>query len=233
MTKWFQFLGVVLISASAQAALDVNVGSHLKTLPEAELKSELRRLVTVPHQPINYKQANLFLFTIVDNHQGTVCSVYSPEFCIVTSVVPSPKIMNIEHTWPQSEGANGIAKSDLHHIFPTSSTTNSIRSSLPFCDVVTVKWEADQSKRGLNSFGEHCFEPPLGHKGNVARALFYYSIRYGVAIDSHELGYFKQWHHEDPVDAAEVSRNELIKQYQGNTNPFVDEPELVELISVF
>jgi endonuclease I len=85
--------------------------------------------------------------------------------------------MNVEHTWPQSEGANGFAKSDLHHLFAASSTTNSIRSSLPFCNVVEIKWEADQSKRGLNSFGEHCFEPPAKHKGNVARALFYFAIK--------------------------------------------------------
>lgn len=86
------------------------------------------------------------------------------------------KVMNIEHTWPQSEGARGDAKSDLHHLFATTSFSNSMRGSLPLCNVTVVKWEADQSKSGLNEFSEQCFEPPQNHKGNVTRALFCCSL---------------------------------------------------------
>lgn len=199
----------------------------------ADLKIELHDAVTLTHKPITYKEANLYLFTKLDNHQGMVCSVYSPSECLATDTVPSPKIMNIEHTWPQSEGANGLAKSDLHHLFATSSASNSIRSSLPFCNVSVIKWQADQSKRGLSSFGEHCFEPPAKHKGNVARALFYFAIRYNHPIDANQESFLRQWHKEDPVDQDERERNKLISQYQNNTNLFIDRQELVELISDF
>ena len=49
--------------------------------------------------------------------------------------------MNTEHTWPQSKGATGAAKSDLHHLFPTDSKANSIRGNHPF-GIVTgaVSW---------------------------------------------------------------------------------------------
>lgn len=194
---------------------------------QVHLKNRLHERVTKDHRPLNYKQANLYLFTVVDNHQGSVCSAYSPETCLETTTVPSPKLMNIEHTWPQSEGANGIAKSDLHHLFPTSSSTNSIRSSLPFCVVEQIKWESDQSKRGLSAHGEHCFEPPKEHKGNVARALFYFSIRYQFSIDANQEAYLKFWHTEDPVDLAELNRNKLIYELQNNSNPFIEQPELV------
>ena len=189
----------------------------------ADVKVELSKIITEAHHPLNYEQANFFLFTKIDNHNGIVCSVYSPSECINTDVVPSPKIMNIEHTWPQSNGANGPAKSDLHHLFPTSSATNSIRSSLPFCNVVTVKWEADQSRRGLNSFGEHCFEPPAAHKGKVARALFYFSLRYQMPIDDHQESFLRIWHKEYPVTEEERERNKAISLYQNNSNPFIDQ----------
>ena len=36
-----------------------------------------------------------------------------------------------------------------------------------------------------------------------------------------------QWHNEDPPDALEQARNELIYSWQGNRNPFIDHPEWV------
>jgi hypothetical protein len=205
----------------------------MSLLSQAELRVELNKLVTLTHKPLSYQQANLDLFTLVDNHQGVICSVYSPSECLATNVVPSPKAMNIEHTWPQSEGARGIAKSDLHHLFIASSSTNSMRSSLPFCNVSVVKWQGDQSKRGYNSFGEHCFEPPAAHKGHVARAIFYFAIRYNQAIDPHQEAYLRQWHHENPVDQNEIERNQLIFKLQNNSNPFIDDPELVDQVLDF
>jgi len=40
----------------------------------------------------------------------------------------------------------------------------------------------------------------------------------------------RQWHGNDSVSAKETSRNTAIKSIQGNRNPFVDYPELVDLI---
>jgi endonuclease I len=39
-----------------------------------------------------------------------------------------------------------------------------------------------------------------------------------------------QWHLDDPVDASEVDRNDVIASYQGNRNPFVDHPEWVDCL---
>lgn len=39
------------------------------------------------------------------------------------------------------------------------------------------------------------------------------------------------WHQADPVDQNELNRNDIIcEQFQGNRNPFIDFPVLVELL---
>jgi len=37
-----------------------------------------------------------------------------------------------------------------------------------------------------------------------------------------------EWHFEDPVSDREIQRNNRIEELQGNRNPFVDKPILVE-----
>lgn len=39
-----------------------------------------------------------------------------------------------------------------------------------------------------------------------------------------------EWHQEDPVEQGEVDRNDIIQSFQGNRNPFVDNPEWVECL---
>src|SRR5690606_4996935 len=39
-----------------------------------------------------------------------------------------------------------------------------------------------------------------------------------------------QWHVTDPVSTKEINRNNIIYNYQGNRNPFVDHPEYVAVI---
>ena len=39
-----------------------------------------------------------------------------------------------------------------------------------------------------------------------------------------------KWHREDPVSLKEVRRNEEVSKIQGNRNPFIDYPELMEYV---
>ncbi|WP_369751683.1 endonuclease I family protein [Bacteriovorax sp. Seq25_V] len=173
------------------------------------------------------------MFGRLDNENGEVCCVYSDHKCLRTKSVPDHTKMNVEHTWPQSKGAVGDAKSDLHHLYPADSKVNSTRSNFPFCEVSSLKWQNKVSKQGKNKWGENCFEPPAGHKGNVARASFYFAIKYGKQIDEHEEKILREWNKEDPVDQDEVDRNRVIYNYQGNSNVFVEHPEFVDQIKNF
>ncbi|WP_415061546.1 endonuclease I family protein [Bdellovibrio sp.] len=154
--------------------------------------------------------------------------------------VPDNRVINIEHTWPQSRFTRKFSKeaqkSDLHHLFPTDSEVNAIRGNNLFGEVTKdlVELKCSASRFGIGSAGsDDVFEPPQDHKGNVARALFYFSIRYDVAIDPREESVLRKWNREDPVDADEVRRNNEIFKVQGNRNPFVDFPELAEKIADF
>lgn len=154
--------------------------------------------------------------------------------------------LNTEHSWPQSLGAVGAAKADLHHLFPTDVETNSARGSNPFGEVARPSQTfpvfdvgRKQSVLGTDARGRIVFEPRDEHKGDLARALFYFYTVYGFR-GSADLNNFRKeeetlmrWHRLDPVDAAERRRNDGIYAVQGNRNPFVDHPEFVQAVGKF
>lgn len=148
-------------------------------------------------------------------------------------------VLNTEHTWPQSRFTNRFPKetqkSDLHHLFPTDSKMNSVRGSLHFGQVVeeVEQLKCPKARLGHQSNREIVFEAPTQHRGNVARAIFYFATRYQMKISPPEETELRQWNSQDPVDEAEFNRNNEVEKLQGNRNPFVDFPTLVDHIQHF
>ncbi len=154
--------------------------------------------------------------------------------------IPANQIINAEHTWPQSKFSRKfpehLQKSDLHILFPTSSSVNSLRGNHPFGDVVTVKTQVcPASSLGYLARGNSLnhFLPPPDFRGNVARAVFYFSVRYNSPVDQDQEEAIRRWNHSDPVDSEELARHAKIFSTQRVRNPFVDHPEWVDLISDF
>ncbi|MBI5243693.1 MAG: endonuclease [Elusimicrobia bacterium] len=146
--------------------------------------------------------------------------------------------MNVEHTWPQSFfNKRTPMKSDLHHLLPTFIHPNSVRGSMPFGK---VSGRGDYSNNGGAKAAEGVFEPPDEAKGRVARALLYFYTRYydrdidnggfGPEFWSKNLELLLRWNREFPPSRDELRRNDLIESFQGNRNPFVDEPGLADKI---
>jgi len=197
-----------------------------------------------------YKAARRAIFANVDNHAGHVTCVYTGA-AISTTEIPSDSVMNVEHTWPQSKFQKRLPmRADLHHLFPTLSRVNSVRGNHPFAeipDIQTEEWWVTKTPQTavpaaavIDSFSESTssvFEPREDHKGNVARAMFYFWTVYGDSgvtphwIDS-QVATLTAWHEDDPVDAAERDRNAKIKDLQGNHNPFVLDPTLVRRLDL-
>lgn len=200
--------------------------NSLKGLKNNELRQRLLTQIS-RQRSSDYTTARRFVMLKIDNYDGYIECVYTGKV-IAAREMPNTNVMNIEHTWPQSKGATGVAKSDMHHLFPTDPVANSTRSSLPFGLVDRPAWQAGGSECDLKRF-----EVRKKSRGNTARAIFYFATRYGKTISSDEEQILRGWHREDPVDANERARNDRVEEVQGNRNPFIDRPELVEYISDF
>jgi deoxyribonuclease I len=177
-----------------------------------------------------YSDSTDQMFLYMDKVNGYVTGVYTGVEVPVKDEKPDADIMNTEHTWPQSQGADEEpAKCDLHHLFPTATEANTTRGSDPFGIVSgTPTWSEGGSHAGNNKDGVPVFEPRDLHKGRVARAMLYFSVRYGFNLSSDELERYTNWHTTYPVDDTELTRTQDIQEFQGNANPFVACPELVE-----
>lgn len=154
--------------------------------------------------------------------------------------IPDSNVMNAEHTWPQSYFSKKfnteLQKSDLNILYPVNSKANSSRSNLHFANVTGVLTQpCSLSKRGLSADGskEEFFEPPAGQKGNAARSIFFFSVRYKMPIGAEEERTLREWHRQDPPNDFERQRNEIVYNRQKDRNPFIDHPELADLISDF
>lgn len=221
------------------------------TLNDDELKHRVKVASGRSFHALGYsKRAKKELFGFVeletDNEGKYVFDVYCREYIrngVGRNRIPNNSVMNTEHTWPQSKGAKAEPKrGDLHHLFPTNSRANSTRGNHPFGEVVgkDAHYDCPASQAGhiINpKTGKkgtvRGFQPPPEHRGNVARAMFYFATRYGYKIDALQEYYLRKWHNEDPVDDREQLRNDNIEQVQGNRNPFVDYPRLVDRITDF
>ena len=201
-------------------------------------KEQTHRMAKKGHSPLSYTQVKSLMFSTVDNIEGLVCSVYTPSQCQKRYYRDAKSShgfkLNIEHTWPQSKGAKEMpANSDMHHLFVTSKESNGKRANHPFCDSVYSYWDMDGSVYGFDKYSQDCFEVQDAHKGNTARAIFYFSVRYLLPLDSEQESVLRRWHKQDPVDDRELVRNNIIRKLQGNTNPFISGPNLVDQITDF
>ncbi len=158
---------------------------------------------------------------------------------------------NREHSIPQSTfGKKDPMVSDAHHIVPTDGFVNGKRSSFPYGEVKSATYTSKNgSKLGSSSvsgYGGTVFEPIDEFKGDFARIMFYFVTRYESQIPGFNYEMFSnseypglsswsipmllKWHREDPVNQREIDRNNALFSFQGNRNPFIDNPNYVELI---
>ncbi|MEZ0372304.1 MAG: endonuclease, partial [Candidatus Sericytochromatia bacterium] len=103
-----------------------------------------------------------------------------------------------------------------------------------------LPWEQQPHDVIQNDF-EVSFEPPDRQKGNTARALLYFYTRY-FDQNIRQGGYDErafwdskvptliQWSQLDVPDELELNRHEAVARKQRNRNPFIDIPNLGELI---
>ena len=166
---------------------------------------------------------------------------------------------NREHSLPNSwfgGSSSHTAYTDLFHLYPTDIYVNNQRGNLPFGECangtrlsngnIVAKGRKGASTR--SGYTGDVFEPDDEYKGDFARSYFYMATCYNDEIANWTQGnlggtrypvftdwtlqMLLEWHRLDPVSQKEIARNEAIysSEYQGNRNPYIDYPELVEYV---
>ena len=112
--------------------------------------------------------------------------------------------------------------SDLQNIVPANAYFEFKRKNSTFgiLDESVEANECDIRKR------HHIIEPPSKLKGDIARVIFYMHQQYELPL-SINFSLLSMWHQNDPPSEEEVTRNIKIKAIQGNYNPFIENPSLV------
>ncbi|GAB5407744.1 MAG: hypothetical protein BalsKO_01090 [Balneolaceae bacterium] len=238
---FFSFLCIPLLAQNESIAPE---------LLKAELITFLQGNYSVSN-PLGYNSARDAMYGSIDNKNGDIVCVYTG-FTITANTRGDAfsKGINTEHTWPQGMfDSDEPMRGDIHHLFPTLVEVNSERSNDPFGEIPdneTTSWWYLNNKGSQTSipdsnidlYSEEVsgkFEPREDHKGNVARAIFYFWAIYQNTNDvSDDASFFNgmkdvllTWHDKDPVDEAEVARSLGAEQAQGNRNPFIHDTTLV------
>jgi endonuclease I len=214
----------------------------IEHLGDGELKSALYDLVK-NHKSLGYDTAKKAIFTVAGGGVDIVGGVIE---CIYTGLTTPPDgtagpgTLNAEHTWPQSEGADKEpARSDLNHIFPSDNSANSYRGSLPYGETDCAATSSCSFSVGGSVIGPvvggsaKVFSVRPERRGEIARAHFYFSVRYGLAIPDSEEKWLRGWNQADLPDPRERDRAAAIEALQLKRNPFVDRPDFVDKIADF
>jgi len=241
--------------ASLASFYPANFENDLKNgvFAASDFKKKLLPIVRKNHVALGYEKARIELFGHLDLKKDSRGFYLEDVYChqeftgknIGPKKIPDNKVVNCEHTWPQSKFNPSedvtAQKSDIHHLYVTGSKVNSTRGNFPFGELLHGEYPVENCQVSLigqmtdkvSNASIRAFEPPTEHRGNVARSLFYFSTRYNLKIDPTQEEILKKWNNDDPVDQEEIQRNNRIEEVQGNRNPFIDFPELAEQISDF
>ncbi len=220
-----------------------------QNLSGTALKQALNSIIK-DHQTYSYTPCMWEILKIADedpNDSNSVLGFYTQRSILKTDQDQggnTPDYWNREHIWPRSHGFSSSsthAFRDAHHLRAADKSVNADRSDDDFAEGGTP-----DSECVLCNEGPGTWEPPDLVKGDTARMMFYMVVRYegndnsGVPdlelVDSltssgstqmGKLCDLVQWHIDDPVSSEEMQRNQIIYEWQGNRNPFIDHPEWV------
>lgn len=211
-----------------------------------ELKTALHNKISVLDKYSYGDDTNILLYTDANIENGAyLYGIYDgDDIAAINS-----GIWNKEHVWACSQMGLGGDKrpsssttnrsSDLHNLRVCCQSTNGLHGNKFF----------DNENSAVAYFPNVSGTPNPSHnfrgdhRGDVARILFYMATTYsdeGLHLDDllnttddfsmGKLSTLISWNRLDPIDDFEIQRNNRIYEYQGNRNPFIDYPELVDKI---
>lgn len=194
-----------------------------------------------------------FFHTDRDTTDNLVLDMYSDNMRYFNPEKPTASVaeFDIEHMFPKSWWGGTVNKAycDLYHLVPGDNSANRSKSNhAPGIPTDTTFWNGSFAT-GNNEHGK-VFCPADEYKGDFARAYFYIACCYGDSLIWGETGepasamtnsswqefqpwlrdLLLDWHRTDSISEKEKARAIEVNKIQGNRNPFIDYPELVEYI---
>lgn len=224
----------------------------------AAMKDALSTVIANGHQQLTYKQVwSVLTYSDEDPNDATkVIELYTGSSISKFDNGGDQTDWNREHVWAKSHGfpsESQLGYTDAHHLRPTNVAVNSTRSNYDFETSNETGTELTAAPGNYVDGTARTFEPRDAVKGDVARMIFYMDTRY-QGNDSNmpdlqlvdrvtsaeevsanaplhgKLCTLYAWHAADPVDAMDIQRNDAVYAYQGNRNPYIDRPELVQQV---
>ncbi len=244
--KKFSLLVLSLLIISFISAQQTGYYNGTEGKNGEELKTALNDIIK-GHTPYSYYfSKEIFkLSDAVPGNSDSVIQVYTGFSHYNSDYGNSGLQLNREHVWAKSHG--GFADvppmyGDVHNLKPSAATVNQDKSNLDFDnggiqhDIATGCYFTDSTWEARDEV-----------KGDIARIIFYMSTRYEgndgemdleVVDHNHtyplaqhgKLSTLLEWNLQDPPDEFERNRNNVIFSFQKNRNPFIDDPNFVQLI---
>lgn len=244
-------IATIIPSGNALAQIPDGYYDALKDKKGAELKTAVHNIIKNANV-LDYgsgKGSTWWGFYSTDNDNGYVIDRYSNNRVKFVSRGAVASGMNIEHSFPKSwwGGSKNQAYKDLYNLMPSDSKANSSKSNYGMGIVTEVSYENDCIKVGDGDQGFKVWQPSTEWQGDFSRGDMYMATAYqnltwtGEGLNSLEKGDYPtlktwayklyiKWCKADPVSQTEIDRNEAVYKIQGNRNPFVDFPNLMEYI---
>lgn len=202
------------------------------------------------------KTWDAFYYTDRDTNTNQVLDMYSNNVRYFDPEKPTASVsgFDIEHMLPKSWWGGDVnpAYCDLFHLVPGDYSANRSKSNHAPGIPADSSFNNGSFVTGSGAaYGlARVFCPEDQYKGDFARAYFYIAACYGdslvwltggepgVAMTNEGWQEFRpwlrdllvEWHRMDPVSEKEKARAIEVNKIQGNRNPFIDYPELVEYI---
>lgn len=244
-------IATIIPSGNALAQIPDGYYDALKDKKGAELKTAVHNIIKNANV-LDYGSgygSTWWGFYSTDNDNGYVIDRYSNNRVKFVSRGAVASGMNIEHSFPKSwwGGSKNQAYKDLYNLMPSDSKANSSKSNYGMGIVTEVSYENDCIKVGDGDQGFKVWQPSTEWQGDFSRGYMYMATAYqnftwtGEGLKSLEKGDYPtlkpwayklyiKWCKADPVSQTEIDRNEAVYKIQGNRNPFVDFPNLMEYI---
>lgn len=238
------FFTLILFAFGAKAQIPSGYYDGTEELYGLQLKAVLHDIIDGHNEP-SYNDLRDFILPESDEdpqNSNNIILLYTGRSQAKSTFGGGVNDWNREHVWAKSHGDFGNdppCGTDAHMVRPTDASVNSDRGNKDFDEGGQQHPEATGCY-----FTEYTWEPRDEVKGDVARMILYMDVRYEgdngeldlEAVDAvntspapqhGRLSTLLDWHEEDPPDAFEINRNNVVYSYQENRNPFVDHPEFV------